>query len=100
MDTAINVYQWQKQKRYDIGGNMKVMRKSSQKSARIIALARAIQERIFNPDTVNMSELADCFGLHRGTIMRDLREVQSTMKEADSLYKIMRNATLTDSYRK
>ena len=77
-----------------------MIRKSSQKSARIIALAMAIQERIFNPDTVNMSELADCFGLHRGTIMRDLREVQSMLKEAGAIYDVIRRAKLDDSYRK
>lgn len=74
--------------------------KNSQKSARIIALAMAIQERLFNPDTVNMSELAACFGLHRGTIMRDLREVQAMLKEAGEIYDVIRRAKLDDSYRK
>ena len=61
------------------------------KAARLLALAHAIQEGYFNPDNVNMSEVAVNLGVSRGTIMRDLRLVESLMNESKRLQAILRN---------
>jgi len=47
------------------------------KAARLLALAHTIQEGYFDPNNVNMSEVAVNLGVSRGTIMRDLRLVES-----------------------
>lgn len=70
-----------------------------EKSARIIALAHAIQEGYFDPDTVNMSEVAAALDLHRGTIMRDLRIVEGVMDEAKEIQSKLRNLPTTSTYR-
>lgn len=74
--------------------------KSNIKSARLMALGYAIQEGYFDPDTVNMSDIAEVFCVHRGTIMRDLREVQAMLDTAKEYQTVLRNASLGESKRK
>ncbi len=45
----------------------------------------------FDPNNVNMSEVAVNLGVSRGTIMRDLRLVESLMSESKRLQAILRN---------
>lgn len=70
-----------------------------EKSARIIALAHAIQEGYFDPATVNMSEVAKALDLHRGTIMRDLRIVEGVLDEAKEIQAKLRSIPVTNTHR-
>ena len=71
-----------------------------EKSARIIALAHAIQEGYFDPDTVNMSEVATALDLNRSTIMRDLRIVEGVMGEAKEIQAKLGNLPTTTNTRR
>ena len=73
--------------------------KMDTKAARLIALGHAIQEGYFNPETVNMSDLARALGVHRGTIMRDLCAVQSMLDESRRIQAILRNTATTTTRR-
>lgn len=70
-----------------------------EKSARIIALAHAIQEGYFDPDKVNMSEVAKLLDLDRSTVMRDLRIVEGVLDEAKAIQAKLRNAPVANTYR-
>lgn len=74
--------------------------KNSQKSARIVALAHAIQEGYFNPTNVNMSDLARGLGVSRGTIMRDLVEVDEMLDEAKRIQSVLRSLPTTETHRR
>ena len=73
--------------------------KMDAKAARLLALGHAIQEGYFDPNKVNMSELATALGVSRGTIMRDLRAVESMMDDAKLLQTILRNTPTTTTRR-
>ena len=73
--------------------------KNSEKSARLMALAHAIQEGCFNPETVNMAEIGEMLGVSRGTIMRDLNEIQSMLDESKKIQAKLRNSPITNSHR-
>jgi len=73
--------------------------KGELKSARLIALGHSIQCADFDPATVNMSDLAELFGVHRGTIMRDLRVVEDMLELAKTYQSKIRSASLGESRR-
>lgn len=73
--------------------------KNSQKTARLLALHHAIESGTFNPDSVSYTDLAAALGVSRGTIMRDLQEMESFVKESRKLQTVLRNATLTETHR-
>lgn len=69
------------------------------KAARLIALSHAIQEEYFDPDTVNMSDVARALGVSRGTIMRDLDVVNEMMESAKQMQATLRSTPTTTSRR-
>lgn len=73
--------------------------KTSTKAARLVAFGHAIQEGYFDPERVNMSDLARMMNVHRSTIMRDLRSVQEVIEEAKRLQAMLRQTPVSESYR-
>ena len=74
--------------------------KMDAKAARLIALAHAIQDGYFDPKTVNMADVAAKLGVSRGTIMRDLRLVESMIDESKRLQAILRNNPTGTTHRR
>lgn len=79
---------------------MTTSRKTMTKAARAIALGYAIQQQLFDPKTVNMADLAEAFGVHRGTIMRDLREVEAMLETAKQYQARIRSLNHGESHRR
>ena len=74
--------------------------KNETKAARLIALGFAIQNGYFDPDTVNMSEMAKVFEVDRSTIMRDLEVVNDVIETTKKYQAILRDKQFNESLRR
>lgn len=70
------------------------------RTARLIALSMAIQEQLFDPQSVNMSDIAKVIGVNRSTILKDFAVLNSVFDEAREMQAKLRNAPPTISHRK
>lgn len=69
------------------------------KAARLVAFAVATELGLFDPATVNMSELARLLGVHRATILRDLGSVQVVIDESKRIQALLCQTPVTETHR-
>lgn len=69
------------------------------KAARLVAFAVAIELGLFDPATVNMSDLARLLRVNRSTIMRDLDSVQVVIAESKRIAALLRQSPVTETHR-